>query len=322
MAKKTYKLNPDTLVYEVIETPFRLRVYRFLRKVLIGFILASLINLAFSYFFYTPKMYRISQESRNMELKYNVLQDKISAASRKLAEIKHRDTYVYRLLFGADSLDIPEVYAPYPDSKYTHLGDGVYSGLMADTWYMLDDFTRRLYWQSVSLDELQTFSLDKERMALSIPAIWPLDRTKVRNIGAFGGRNHPILGKFHQHTGVDLAAPQGTPVYATGNGIVVQDPGRGTGYGIQIIINHGYGYRTRYAHLSKVAVHPGQAVKRGEIIGEVGNTGRSTSPHLHYEVIYMSTPVDPMNYFRKDMSAEEFEKIIDAAKATTFEEPD
>lgn len=319
MPKKTHRLNPQTLTYEAVKTPLRLRFYRFVRKVLIGFILALVVNFIFSYFFYTPKMYGIESENRAIKIKYELLQDKIAAASTKLSEIKHRDLYVYRMLFGADSIDIPEVYRSYPDSKYAYLDNTPYSGTIISTWRQLDDLTRRVYWQSVSLDELQTYSLDKERMALAIPAIWPVERSKIRNIGAYGPRNHPILGTYHTHSGIDLSATLGTPVYATANGVVVQDPGRGGGYGIQIIIDHGFGYKTRYAHLSKTAVAAGQVVKRGELIGEVGSTGRSTAPHLHYEVIYRNNHVDPINYLRQNMTEAEFEQVIESAQETTFE---
>lgn len=320
MAQKKYKFNPQTLTFEVIAIPFRLRFYRFLRKVLIGFILASLVNFAFSYFFYTPKMSRINRENSDLMLKYELLNDKIGAAAKKINDIKYRDNNVYRMLFATDTLAIPEAYQPYPDSKYAQFADDRYADIMNYTWRELDAMTRLVYLESRSLDELQTLSLDKELMALAVPAIWPIDKRFLRgSIGAFGGRNHPILGVYRMHSGIDLAANTGTPVYATGNGRVGLDPGRGTGYGQQVLVEHGYGYRTRYAHLSKIHVVPGQYVQRGEIIGEVGSTGRSTSPHLHYEVIYMGQHVNPVNYFRKDMSEEDFQRIIETASETTYE---
>lgn len=320
MPRKRYKFNPQTLSYEVVSQPFRLRVYRFFRKLLIGFILASIINFVFSYFFMTPKMYRIDKQNRALIAKYGILQEKVGAASKKLAEIKHRDNNVYRKLFAVDTLDVEGVYATYPMSKYSDIIGDRYESIMLQTWQELDAITRMTYLQSRSLDQLQELSVNKEKMALSIPAIWPIDRTKLRgHIGAYGGRMHPILRRYLFHKGIDLGARTGTPVYATGNAKVLANSG-GYGYGRQILLDHGFGYKTRYAHLSKIDVVPGQEVKRGEKIGEVGNTGRSTGPHLHYEVMYMNRTVNPINYFRKDMDEDEFKRIIESARTTTYED--
>lgn len=319
MPRKEYRFNPQTLTYEVVMAPFKMRFYRMLRKVLIGFILASLVNFAFSYFVYTPKMYRISRENAGIVLKYDLLKDKMSALSHKLDEIKHRDNNVYRPLFAADTLAIDGIYDPYPDEKYNSFSKDHFAPLMTSAWKQIDAIARRLYLESKSLDELQELSRDKEQMALAVPAIWPIDKRGLRgNIGAFGGRNHPVFHRFIMHEGVDLGGRIGADVYATGNGRVIPDGG-GSGYGRQVLIDHGFGYKTRYAHLNKVGVVPGQMVKRGEKIGELGNTGRSTGPHLHYEVIYRGQHVDPVNYFRRDMDEAEFQRIIELAKATTFE---
>ncbi|MCC8035703.1 MAG: M23 family metallopeptidase [Rikenellaceae bacterium] len=320
MPQKKYKFNPRTLTYEVIVTPFRLRFYRFLRKLLIAFILASVVNFLFSYFFYTPKMVAINRDNNELLVKYSILNEKIEAATDKISEIKHRDHTVYRMLFAADTLEVDGIYDPYPDWRYAMWDDAAHGGLIRSTWVGLDDLARLVYLESRSMDELQYLSLDKEKMSSSIPAIWPIDKSKLKgDIGAFGGRNHPTLGRFQMHTGIDLGADRGVPVYATGDGVVLQDPDRGTGYGLQVLINHGFGYKTRYAHLNKIYVIPGQHIKRGEVIGEVGSTGRSTGPHLHYEVIYMNQHVNPINYFRRDMDEAEFQKIIERAKATTYE---
>ncbi len=322
MARKHYRFNPQTLTYEVITAPFRIRFYRALRKLLVGFILVCIMNFFISFFLYTPKMYRINKHNRELVAKYGLLEDKIRAATKKLEEIKHRDNRVYRALFAADTLSIPGIYTPYPDSKYDAIQNDRYSAMMTGAWKNLDAMTRLLYLESKSLDDLQALAQDKEKMALSIPAIWPIDRRKMRgSLGAFGMRNHPIRKRFIMHYGVDMGGRVGDPVYATGNGRVVVEPeNRGTGYGRQVLLDHGFGYRTRYAHLNKALVIPGQTVRRGEQIGELGNTGTSTGPHLHYEVMYMGKHVDPVNYFRRDMSEEEFKDIIESAGATTFED--
>ena len=259
MAKKRYKFNPQTLTYEVMAIPFRIRFYRILRKVLIGFILASVVNLLFSFFFYTPKMYRIGERNNELMLKYNILNDKIRAATAKLQELRHRDNNVYRSLFAADSLNLHGIFTPYPDTKYSFLEGDMYTPEMIGTWRDLDAMTRMLYLESKSLDELEVLSKNKALMAEAIPAIWPLDRRKLRgNIGAFGTRVHPITGRVKGHQGVDLGSNIGTPVYATGDGFVAFNNEGTRGYGRQILLNHGFGYKTRYAHLSKIEVMPGQ----------------------------------------------------------------
>ena len=320
MTRKSYRFNPETLAYEPIQRPMRIRIYRFVRKILIGFILACVVNFLFSFFFYTPKMSRIIRENRELEIKYSILHDRIRVSTRRLNEIKHRDNHVYRSLFAADTLDISGIYTPYPDTKYAGMADDHYTPLMTGIWRELDALTRLLYLTSLSFDELQALAANKEQMSLSIPAIWPIDKKNMggRSIGMFGGRNHPILGVYRMHTGVDLGGKTGEPIYATGNGVVVTENKGGAGYGYQILIDHGFGYKTRYAHLSKVLVETGQQIVRGELIGLMGSTGLSTSPHLHYEVIYMGTPVDPVNYFR-DLDEATFEEIIQNAKETSFE---
>jgi len=319
MAGKEYKFNPQTLTYEVIQAPFKIRTYRLLRKIIIGFILASLVNFAFSFFVYTPKMYRIARANNELLLKYDVLADKISASQRKILEIKNRDQNVYRPLFAIDTLNVHGIYISYPDEKYIAMEGDKYAPLMIGTWKSLDALTRLIYLESVSLDEIQMLSKDKEQMAASIPAIWPIDRTFLRgNIGRYGMRNHPISGRYQMHHGIDLSANTGTPVYATGNARVVS--GRNNGlYGLQILLDHGFGYQTSYSHLSRILVVPGQEVKRGDMIGHVGDTGYSKGSHLHYEVIYRGKDVDPMNYFRGDMTAEEFEQIVQNAIDTIYE---
>lgn len=321
MAKTKYKLNPDTLTYEVVKPPVRLRIYRALRKLLIAFILASIVNFIFSWFFITPKMYAINRQTNDLQIKYAILNDRIEASTQKLQEIKHRDNSVYRLLFGADTLSVPGAYTPYPDSKYAVFAGDIYAPLIRSTWENIDGMTRLLYLQSLSMDQLQTLSLDKEAMSLAIPAIWPIDKRQLRgnHIGAFGMRNHPVSGRYRMHDGIDLGANRGTPVYATGNGIIEFARNRGDGYGLQVVVDHSFGYKTRYAHLSKILVNVGQQVQRGELIGEVGNTGISTGPHLHYEVMYLGRQVDPINYFRRDMDDAEFERIISLVKETEYE---
>ena len=312
----------QVLTRDVMAAPFRLRTYRLIRKILIGFILVSIANVLFSYFFYTPKMYRILQENRETEIRYRILQDRIRSAQRRVDEIRHRDSYVYRALFSTDTISIPGVWNPYPDSKYAPMADDRYAPLMIGTWRQIDALARTLYLESVSMDELQQLSRNKEQLASAVPAIWPIDRNRLRNgIGAFGMRRHPIYGRYIMHKGVDMACNVGDAVYATGDGVVqeVSLSRARHGYGTYVLINHEFGYKTRYAHLDKVFVKPGDPVVRGQLIAEAGRTGGVTGPHLHYEVMYMGQVVNPINYFNKDMSAEEYNKLMEEIHETTLE---
>ena len=331
MARKKQTFDPHALTrevvsatHEVVTVPFRLRTYRVIRKILIIFIAVSIVNVVFANVFYTPKMYRILRENSELVFKYRLLQDKIRAEQRKLDEIHHRDNFVYRALFSADTLNIGGIYTPYPASKYAALAGDEYAPLMIGTWQQLDAFGRQLYRTSVSFDELQILAKNKENMSTAIPAIWPIDRSALHNnhIGAFSARRmHPVLGYIRPHTGIDFGCDRGTPVYATGDAVVetASASGFNGGYGKQGLLNHEFGYKTRYAHLNEVLVKPGERVTRGQIIARTGNTGRSTGPHLHYEVIHKGVPVNPINYFNRNMTPEEYERLMENMRETNFE---
>lgn len=321
---QTFTHEAQILTREVVTAPFRLRTYRLIRKILIGFILVSIANVIFSYFFYTPKMYRIVRENRDLVIKYRILQDRIRTAQRKVDEIRHRDNYVYRSLFSTDTLSIEGIYTPYAEAKYAPLAEDNYASLMVGTWQQMDALARMLYLESVSFDELQILSRNKEQLSSAIPAIWPIDRASLHNnhIGAFNPRRmHPIYHRIIAHKGIDLGCDRGTPVYATGDAVVEStDQGQARrGYGKQVLLNHEFGYKTRYAHLSKILVKPGEKVTRGQIIAETGNSGGSTAPHLHYEVIHKGTPVNPINYFNRNMTSEEYNKLMEEIRETNFE---
>lgn len=321
MSQKEYKFNPETLTYEPVERPQRLKRYLAVRRFLLFFIAASVVNLVYSLSYYTPKLHRLEEQGVEVAGKIASLSSRIESTGAKIEELHHRDKHIYRALFGSDTLSIKGIYTPYAPSFYADCSSA-YGGIALKAWKMLDAHTRLLYLESKSLDELQLLSKDKELMAASIPAIWPINKRDLRgHIGAFGTRLHPIHNRYIEHKGLDFGARTGDPVYATGNGeVTLSEQGEAKrSYGQQIVIDHGFGYKTRYAHLSKRLVDEGQYVKRGELIGYVGSSGGSTGPHLHYEVLYMGNNVDPINYFRRDMSVEELDEIIEQAKATTFE---
>lgn len=316
------KINNNDTINEARSLIHRIKIYRLVRNLLIGFIVVSVINLLFSSFFYTPKMFRMADERRSLEIKYEVLQGKIRASQRKLDQIRHRDNLVYRPLFSSDTLSIEGIYSPYNQTKYTNLQGYDYSPMLTSMWMEMDQLARSLYLESKSMDELQLMSKDKEKFSTAIPAIWPIDRSKMRSkIGAFGYRMHPVYRRWKFHSGVDMPGRVGDPIYATGDGVVesiVYSRAR-TGYGTQVLINHGFGYKTRYAHLNKIHVERGDSIKRGQLIAEMGNTGVSTSPHLHYEVIYRNSHVNPINYFDRNMSAEAYKSLINQLQDENYE---
>ncbi len=323
MLQKEQSFGTKEIVREMAQVPFRLRTYNILRKFLIGFILVSIANLLFSSLFYTPKAYRIYLENQELIAKYKILEGRVAVAGSKLEEIKHRDKYIYRSLFGVDTttyLEIADVH--YPNSKYSALQGDSYSPLMTASWLNMDQFARMLYAQSTSLDELQILANNKKGLEAAIPAIWPIDRTRFQgHIGAFGMRKHPIYNRYIMHKGVDFGGKTGDPIYATGDAIVehTEYGQRSRGYGQQIILNHEFGYKTRYAHLSKRLVEKGDTVRRGDVIGEMGNTGGSVGSHLHYEVIYKGNVVNPVNYFNRNMTNDEYREIMEQLQDTKFD---
>lgn len=309
-AKKEAKRERATL-------SIRYGIYNVLRYLLLGFIVVSVLNLVFTYGFNTPKMNNIWRGNAELVAKYGILDEKIRSTERILDQLKHRDNSVYRPLFGADTLAVDGIYNDYPASKYAGLEEERFAPLMTATWKGLDRVMRRVYLQSVSLDELQRLAADKGEMATSMPAILPVDLRKFTRISSFwGNRLHPVYGRYIFHHGIDLGGHRGDTIYAAGDGFV-SFTGTRSGYGTNVDIDHGFGYKTRYAHLSKSLVTNGQWVKRGEIIGEMGSTGTSIAPHLHYEVIYRGNDVNPVSYFQTDIDPAEFEKIIYEANNNT-----
>lgn len=306
-------------------SPLRLKAYRLVRKILLGFILISMVNGLFAYFFYTPKMYRINRENRQLVERYYLLQERIRLLQEEIREVRHRDNHIYRPLFAIDTLRIDGVYTPYPAAKYASLEHDLHASLMVGTWRQMDQLARQLYEESRSLDELQILSMNKERLSTAIPALWPIERSLLRNgIDPFGWRIHPIYHRRIFHKGVDLPGNVGDPIYATGDATVESIDTRNSrkGYGRQVLLNHEFGYKTRYAHLNKVFVKPGEKIVRGQLIGELGRSGGVTGPHLHYEVIYRGQVVNPINYFNKNMTTEEYERIMAEIREQNLEKYD
>lgn len=242
------------------------------------------------------------------------MQNRLLQVDAALENMQHRDDHIYRVIFEADPIDADVRKAGFGGvNRYKNLEDFDNSILMIETAKKLDYISKALYVQSKSYDDLVELAKSKAEMMASIPAIQPIDSRKIRGgLSGFGRRIHPIYKIRKMHTGIDFTAPIGTPIYATGNGRVTA-VGVDGGYGQRVIINHGYSYTTLYGHMSRFAVKQGQSVKRGDLIGYVGNTGTSTGPHLHYEVHKNGRPVNPVNFIYNDLTPVEYAAILEAA---------
>lgn len=290
------------------------RSYRILFRLFVALVIAAVSQFVVSTYYDTPKKNKIHRDNHKILEEYNILLEKINSAEHALADVKHRDQFVYRPLLGIDTLNIPKVYLEYNDSKYTEFEGIEYGDILASGWRSLDRLTRKTYYASLSLDDTQNLAENKEEFSTVIPAIWPIDRTKLKDVSSlYGMRMHPRYGTWRMHEGVDLSGPKGTPIYATGNGVVTRACWQ-RGYGNLIEINHGFGYKTRYGHLSAMHVSEGDSVTRGQVIADLGNTGVSSGPHLHYEVRFRNQTVNPLHYFNKDMSPEAYINLMEQLK--------
>ncbi|MBS4013683.1 MAG: M23 family metallopeptidase [Bacteroidetes bacterium] len=314
MAKVKYHFNTKSLAVEPVKETFKDKLKKFMRVVLAG-MLFTVIVLALGWsFFESPKEKMQARELYLMRTQYQVVNDRLDMLANVLEDIQTRDDHIYRVIFEAEPIPKTVREAAIGGAeRYSHLDGFDNSDLVKSTVKRIDQLSRQMYVQSKSYDDVFSMAKDKANMLASIPAIVPIARGSERLISGFGPRIHPVYKTLRPHTGVDFTAPTGTPIYAAGNGVVTKSERNRHGYGIMVQINHGYGYETLYAHMSRLNVKVGQEVKRGEIIGYVGNTGVSTAPHLHYEVVRHGVKVNPVNYFFNDITPEEYQEIIEKA---------
>ncbi|MDR2125669.1 MAG: M23 family metallopeptidase [Prevotellaceae bacterium] len=303
MPRQKYKLNTESLDFEVIKIPLRRKTQRFFVMFLLSLILFFVYASIYSHFFDSPKIILLKSENTNIKLKYDLLLKDIENADKAITEINHRDQNVYRTLFGLDKISYTA------ESRNMNFQKGDFLHNVSKTFAALDDFRHKIYIQSKSFDIISKYAANMEKMALCMPSIPPIDLKKVRNVGNFGNRLHPVYHRWHHHDGLDFTAPTGTDVYATGDGVVASVR-YSSSYGNVIDIDHGFGYLTRYAHLSKILVTEGLQVKRGDKIGLSGNTGVSTGPHLHYEVRYYGRAMFPKKYYIDESAEINYYNII------------
>lgn len=315
MAKLHYRFNPETLSFDIVAVPLKTRFMRGLVTFLIGFGIASVFMIVYGLFFDTPKSHNLRRENAELRVKYELLDKRFNETDRLLTDIQERDNTVYRSIFELDVIppQIREAGMGAAD-KYSKLMGYENSDILVGMLEKLDILTKKVYLQSKSFDQVSVLAKNKEKMMLCVPAINPVAlKGPLRLMENFGGRIDPVYGHWAFHEGIDISGPKGTPIYATGDGVVEMTEYSFRGYGNQILINHGFGYQTRYAHLSKVLVNQGEKIKRGEKIGLMGSTGKSTGSHLHYEVLVRNKPVNPVNYLSRDIELADYESIIDRA---------
>ena len=313
MKNINYKYNPDTLEYEEVKLTMWDRI-----KTLSYYLIASVVFsfLIISVAFYNIRNYiqkEAAKENQSLRQEISSFNKDLNLILEVLGDIQLRDDNIYRAIFETD---------PYPDYK-RQLGTGgnsmkykkyenmEYGDLVIEISKKIELIEKKLASQSKSFDEVFDLTKEKQKMIKSIPSIQPVsNRDLTRIASGFGLRMHPIYKIIKMHKGMDFTAPIGTEIYATGDG-VVEKVGWVGGYGKTIMINHGFGYKTRYAHCSKYNCRKGQKVKRGDLIGFVGNTGQSSGPHLHYEVFKNNRQINPVNFFFNDLSPEEYDKVIE-----------
>ncbi len=322
MAKIKYYYNTETCKYEPIKVTKKSMILNILGFMTISFVMALGIIYIYRTNFTPIKESVLRAENHELKLNWGILNEDLQTAYDHVNELQFKDDRIYRVIL--DTEPIPSTirqggtggHERYGDLTDQNLEDPV---LVLNAYEQIDDLKKKLYIQSKSYDEISTLLTEKEKIWASRPAIQPVNNKELKRIaGGFNPRRfHPILKKIHPHEGIDFTADIGTPVYATGDGTVTRAY-RSTTYGNVIFINHGYGYQTRYAHLHKFNIRYGEPVKRGQVIGYVGNTGRSQGPHLHYEVLYKYRPIDPINFFQRDLDNEEYEKVIELSRRETM----
>ena len=307
MTKGKFRFNPETLSYEKIESsPRRILILLFsylITVIVVGFA----FMLTWLHFFPSSREKQLMDENKTLRNQYKSLNSRIGSLEKVVEDLSDRDNNIYRMVFESE---------PIPNSvrnggfggvnRYAEIESIPNMELVVKTNKRMDVLMKKIYIQSLSFDTIVDKAKNKQEMLQHIPGIQPLKTYKY--VSGFGTRMHPIYKTLRTHTGIDLVAPTGTKIYATGDGVVTSAQFE-RGYGKAIVINHGYQYQSMYAHCSEILVHQGQKVKRGEVIGLVGNTGVSTGSHLHYEIIKGGQKVNPINYFLNDLSPSEFEEI-------------
>lgn len=315
MKKIKYYYNTHTLRYEKLEVPLRVRLLR-----VFGFIAATLVtaliivSIAFRYI-ESPKEKLLVEENTVLKNNYSIVQRQVQQLDQQMDVLEKRDNQVYRNIFEAepipDSARLKAMEKAKEIKMVTAMGE---NDLINSITGQLNNLIKRVAFQSKSYEAIDGMIQNKEKLLAAIPAIQPLSNRDLSRIASgFGSRIDPVYKVPKFHAGLDFTAPTGTPIYATADGVVSEAGYNAGGYGNRVTINHGFGYETLYAHMARIKVRGGQSVKRGEVIGYVGSTGKSTGPHCHYEVHKNGTPVDPVYFFYNDLNPEQYDRLLKLA---------
>lgn len=311
MAKKKFYFNPETLSYEQIEHTFTHWLRQLLIHALSGLSLGAVFFFVFVTTVQSPEEKQLSEEKRNMQAQYKLLERQFDEIQEVLTDLQQRDDNLYRVVFQADPIPLAVRKGSSANTEfYEQLLDMTNSEIVVSTTKKMNELKKEIYIQSKSYDDLVVLAKNKEVMLESLPAIQPvLNKDLTRMASGYGWRIDPVYHTRRFHEGMDFTAPIGTDIFATGNGTVFS-AGWQQGYGNCVQINHGYGYVTLYGHMSSIKARVGQKVKRGDVIGLVGSTGKSTGPHLHYEVHFKGKVMNPQNYYFLDLSPAEYDKMV------------
>lgn len=315
---RKYYYNTDTHRFEKLELSWKTRLLRILGFISAALVTATIIVAIAFQFLDSPKEKQLKNEMLVLRSGYEALEKQLDELNSSLAHLEKRDNDIYRAVFEAEPL--PDSIRIGKDYTASNASISVYARvdeLIDKMTGKVDVLKQRLEVQASSYDTLQKLVETKERMLSSIPAIQPVsNKTLNRVASGFGYRIDPIYKTPKMHTGIDFTAATGTPIYATGDGTIRESGYDNGGYGNHVVINHGYGYQSLYGHMKKTKVRVGDRVKRGEVIGWVGSTGKSTGPHLHYEVIKNNDKIDPIHFFFNDLTASEYERMTKIAAAS------
>jgi len=316
MAKVKYYYDSDTLSYQRIKSKKGKKFKNFLVMLVAAFIFMVLGFAVFTPIFESPKEKELKRELEFVKLNEGLHRKKIEQLDKILKDIQDRDNNIYRLYFEVNPIPEEQRKAGFGGvNRYKALEGFDNSEMIIDVTKNMDILSKQLYVQSKSLDEIVKLAENREELLAAIPAIQPVKKENLtRMASGFGWRDDPFTKARKRHWGMDFTAPQGTPVYATGDGVVTRVDQGAAGFGKHIRIDHGYGYVSLYAHLSNYNVKKRQKVKRGDLIGFVGNTGRSRAPHLHYEISKNGRKINPINFYYGNLSPEEFEAMQKAAQ--------
>jgi murein DD-endopeptidase MepM/ murein hydrolase activator NlpD len=318
MKKIKYYYNTNTLRYEKLETPLRVKLLRIFGFIAAAFVTAVLISFVAFQFIGSPKEKILQQRNAVLHDRYDELQDSLETIQQQMQELEKRDNDVYRAIFEAspvpDSARAKQIETQQEIAVVENMKD---NQLLSSIMSSMNNLSSRIRAQHESYDEIDELVQNKEQLLAHTPAIQPVSNKDLNRVASgFGYRIDPVYKTVKFHAGLDFSAPQGTPIYATADGSVAVAGNQGNGYGNHVIIKHGYGYETLYGHMVRVNVRPGAAVKRGQIIGWVGSTGKSTGPHCHYEVHKNGQKIDPIYFFYNDLSPEQFDLLLKKAAAS------